>query len=161
MTFPDSDEFKRKFRQGWDSFTGLNFARNFRYHGGMKYYVLWLLNRTPMKGAEIINQISNQTMGWWRPSPGTIYPLLSNLEREGLVKRLPDLRYELTEKGREEIGVKVGQSDLAESINIDKVVSDFESYLSYLEEQQPDLGEFKPRLKLIIQRLKKLSGDVD
>ncbi|HLH85982.1 MAG TPA: PadR family transcriptional regulator [Thermoplasmataceae archaeon] len=157
MPFPDPEDFRRGFSRNW--YSGFNFAKNFRYHGGMRYYVLWLLNRSPMKGADIINEISRQTMGWWKPSPGTIYPLLSNLEKESLIRRLPDLRYELTDRGREEIGAKVKESDLDETWNLERIVSDFESYLSYLEEQTNDVSAYRERLRAVAERLRKIIGE--
>ena len=39
-------------------------------------------------------------MGWWKPSPGSIYPLLSKLEEDKLVVRNEDNRYIITEQGR-------------------------------------------------------------
>lgn len=53
-----------------------------------------------MTGAELIAQIDRMTMGWWRPSPGSIYPLLEQMEQEKLVQKNPDGRYQLTEAGR-------------------------------------------------------------
>jgi DNA-binding PadR family transcriptional regulator len=69
--------------------------------------VLMLLVEKPMHGYEIIQQISERSHGWWRPSPGSVYPTLQLLSDEGLVttdqdngsgKRL----YVLTEEGKAE-----------------------------------------------------------
>ena len=38
-----------------------------------------------MHGYELIQQIAEKSNGTWKPSPGSIYPALSQLEDEGLV----------------------------------------------------------------------------
>lgn len=38
-----------------------------------------------MHGYELIQQITEKSGGTWKPSPGSIYPALSQLEDEGLV----------------------------------------------------------------------------
>ena len=137
--------------------SGFSFAKSFRRHGGMRYFVLWLLGSRPMKGSEIMDEIQKQPMGWWRPSPGTIYPLLGTLEKELLVVRREDLRYELTEKGQEEIGLS--RKNSGDNWSIERIIYDMESYVSYLEEEADDLKEYKPRIEKIVSRLSKLKLD--
>jgi DNA-binding PadR family transcriptional regulator len=69
--------------------------------------VLLLLAERPMHGYEIIQEITERSHGWWKPSPGSVYPTLQLLADEDLVttdqdntsgKRL----YSLTETGRAE-----------------------------------------------------------
>ena len=136
-----------------------NFARNFRRHGGMRYYVLWLLSQKNLRGSEIIETVQRQTMGWWRPSPGTIYPLLNTLLEEGLIKKEEDLRFSLTAKGAEEIGLKPGQSRKvnAEGWDIEKIITEMEGYVSYLEDEQGSLKEYRERIQDISGRLSKLN----
>jgi DNA-binding PadR family transcriptional regulator len=73
--------------------------------GFVRYQVLESLSEKSMSGSEIINEIDNRTEGRWKPSPGSIYPLLAWLQDNGYVKELPVdqngmKRYELTESGR-------------------------------------------------------------
>ena len=73
--------------------------------GYIRYQVLESLGEKPMSGSEIIDEIKNKTNGRWKPSPGSIYPLLAWLQDNGHVKELPTeqggmKRYELTESGR-------------------------------------------------------------
>ena len=49
-----------------------------------------------------MDQVEQQSMGW-RPSPGSVYPLLEELAHEGLISRRPDGRYEVTSKGKESV----------------------------------------------------------
>ncbi len=73
--------------------------------GFIRYHVLESLGEKPMSGSEIMSEVERRTNGRWRPSPGSVYPLLSWLQDNGYVKELPTdqnglKRYELTEKGR-------------------------------------------------------------
>jgi len=73
--------------------------------GFIRYQVLESLSEKPMSGSEIINEIEARTNGRWKPSPGSIYPLLSWLQDNGHVRELPTdqsgmKRYELTESGK-------------------------------------------------------------
>jgi DNA-binding PadR family transcriptional regulator len=73
--------------------------------GYIRYQVLECLSERPMSGSEIINEIEGRTNGRWKPSPGSIYPLLAWLQDNGHIKELPAeqsgmKRYELTESGK-------------------------------------------------------------
>ena len=48
--------------------------------------MLALVAEQPRHGYEIIQEIAERTDGAWRPSPGSVYPTLSQLEDEGLVR---------------------------------------------------------------------------
>jgi DNA-binding PadR family transcriptional regulator len=58
----------------------------------------------PWNGYQIIQEISARTQGVWRPSAGSVYPALQQLEDEGLIQAEAgeDRRrlYTLTEEGR-------------------------------------------------------------
>jgi DNA-binding PadR family transcriptional regulator len=57
----------------------------------------------PAHGYELMRRLEGQAGGRWRPSPGSVYPLLQLLEDEGLVRgRDSEGRkvFELTERGR-------------------------------------------------------------
>ena len=84
-------------------------------HGGLRLYLLKLLDEAPRHGYEVIRLLQDRFMGVYAPSPGTIYPRLARLEEEGLVthdevdgKKV----YRITDKGREEIESRL--DDLAE-----------------------------------------------
>ena len=73
--------------------------------GFIRCQVLESLSEKPMSGSELINEIESRTNGRWKPSPGSIYPLLAWLQDNGHVKELPMdqsgmKRYELTESGK-------------------------------------------------------------
>jgi len=71
--------------------------------GDVRIAILHLLADKPMHGYQIMQEISDRTDGLWRPSPGSVYPTLQQLEDEGLVKaEQSDGKniFELTEDGR-------------------------------------------------------------
>lgn len=53
--------------------------------GDIRLAVLALVAERPRHGYEIIQEIAERSGGAWRPSPGSVYPTLSQLEDEGLV----------------------------------------------------------------------------
>ncbi|MBS7621490.1 PadR family transcriptional regulator [Candidatus Bathyarchaeota archaeon] len=74
--------------------------------GFLRYQVLELLNEKAMSGSEIMNEIEKRTNGCWKPSPGSVYPLLAWLQDNGYVREVPAeesgvKRYTLTDKGRQ------------------------------------------------------------
>jgi DNA-binding PadR family transcriptional regulator len=53
--------------------------------GDVRAAVLVLLAEQPMHGYQLIQEIAERSGGVWHPSPGSIYPVLQQLEDEGLV----------------------------------------------------------------------------
>jgi len=73
--------------------------------GFLKYSVLKLLDEKPRSGSEIMNEIESKTEGRWKPSPGSIYPLLAWLQDKGYTTEAPNQepgmkRYTLTDEGK-------------------------------------------------------------
>jgi len=73
--------------------------------GFLRYQVLKLLDQKTMSGSELMSEIEKQTEGRWRPSPGSIYPLLSWLQDKGYIKEADGQeagvkRYALTDSGK-------------------------------------------------------------
>ena len=56
-----------------------------RHRGHVRVAVLTLLSEEPMHGYQLMQAVAERTDGAWRPSPGAVYPTLSQLEDEGLV----------------------------------------------------------------------------
>ncbi len=74
--------------------------------GLLRYLSLKLIHREPMSGSEIMESMEEYTD--WRPSPGSIYPMLARLQENGLIEPYsdadPDLkRFKITEKGITEL----------------------------------------------------------
>jgi DNA-binding PadR family transcriptional regulator len=73
--------------------------------GDVRAAALALLAEEAMNGYQIIQQISERSGGLWRPSPGSVYPALAQLEDENLVVLQATAgerrSYALTDAGRE------------------------------------------------------------
>ena len=54
--------------------------------GDVRAAALALLAEQPMNGYQIIQEIGERSGGVWRPSPGSVYPALQQLEDEGLIR---------------------------------------------------------------------------
>ena len=70
--------------------------------GFLKSYILLILRNGPLHGYSIIQKIKEKT-GFWAPSPGTIYPTLHTMVKNGLIKETGKgerrKKYMLTKKG--------------------------------------------------------------
>ena len=54
--------------------------------GDVRAAVLVLLAEKPLNGYQIMQELAQRSQGLWRPSPGSVYPALQQLEDEGLVQ---------------------------------------------------------------------------
>ena len=71
--------------------------------GILRHVVMLILKKGPLSGVEIMDEIESFTD--WRPSPGSVYPLLAHLQEERLIEPYPDedpsfKSFSLTEKGK-------------------------------------------------------------
>jgi len=73
--------------------------------GDVRSAILDVLAVEPMNGYQIIQQIAERSGGAWKPSPGSVYPTVQQLEDEGLVEGIaePSGRrvLQLTDAGRQ------------------------------------------------------------
>ena len=53
--------------------------------GDVRAAALLLLSEQPQHGYQLIQEIGERSDGAWKPSPGSIYPVLQQLEDEGLI----------------------------------------------------------------------------
>jgi DNA-binding PadR family transcriptional regulator len=71
--------------------------------GDVRAALLVLLDEEPRNGYGLMQELENRTDGVWRPSPGSVYPALAQLEDEGLVRAIEvegRKLFELTDAGR-------------------------------------------------------------
>ena len=71
--------------------------------GDVRAAILSVLSDQPRNGYQVIQEIAERTGGAWKPSPGSIYPTLQQLEDEGLVEQTTEggrKAYALTDDGR-------------------------------------------------------------
>ncbi len=72
--------------------------------GDVRAAILALLQEGPRNGYQIMSEIAERSGGAWRPSPGAVYPALSQLADEGLIedeKSGGRRVFSLTDAGRE------------------------------------------------------------
>jgi len=101
--------------------------------GDVRAAILALLSEEARNGYQVIQEIQERTNGLWKPSPGAVYPALSVLTDEGLVREIEldgKRAFELTDEGRAHVaendpgkpweavveGVPAGELDLHEQI---------------------------------------------
>ena len=53
--------------------------------GDLKFVILRLISERPMHGYEVMKALEEESKGYYRPSPGSVYPTLQMLEDEGYV----------------------------------------------------------------------------
>src|SRR5688572_15232683 len=81
--------------------------------GDVRAAALLMLAEQPMHGYQLMQAIAERSGGRWTPSPGAIYPTISQLEDEGLVTVTADAGRKLvalTDAGREHIEAARGTS---------------------------------------------------
>ena len=74
--------------------------------GDVRVALLLLLAEEPRNGYQLMQAIEERSDGRWRPSPGSVYPTLAQLEDEGLIRaaeRDGTKLFELTDAGREHV----------------------------------------------------------
>src|SRR3954469_10227879 len=85
--------------RGWHGRGG----RGRRGRGNVRAAVLALLAEEPRHGYSIMNELGERSGGLWRPSPGSVYPVLQQLQDEGLVTSTDQNGrkvFDLTDEGR-------------------------------------------------------------
>jgi DNA-binding PadR family transcriptional regulator len=77
--------------------------------GDIRTAALLLLAEEPRNGYQIMQEVQERSDGVWRPSPGSVYPALQQLEDEGLIRSSEGSGgtgkvFELTDAGRAQVG---------------------------------------------------------
>ena len=71
-------------------------------HGDLRTLVLALIGEKPRHGYDLIRAVEERFAGAYAPSPGAVYPLLTMLEEEDLIRATPEgakKLYSLTPEG--------------------------------------------------------------
>jgi DNA-binding PadR family transcriptional regulator len=114
-------------------FGGPRFARGPRVRrGDVRAAALSLLAEGPRNGYQIIQEISERTDGVWRPSPGSVYPALQQLEDEGLI------RAETSESGRKAFGLTDEGQAYAES-HADELSASWDAVTGSVDDAEVEL----------------------
>ena len=98
--------------------------------GDVRAALLLLLEGGAQNGYQLIQEIERRTDGFWKPSPGSVYPALQQLEDEELVHAVEfegKRAYELTEGGRNYVDAnreELGDPFAAATGDVDENVMD-------------------------------------
>jgi DNA-binding PadR family transcriptional regulator len=72
---------------GWGYQGGARFGPGRKARrGDIRTAALLLLAEEPRNGYQIMQEVEQRSDGVWRPSPGSVYPALAQLEDEGLIR---------------------------------------------------------------------------
>jgi DNA-binding PadR family transcriptional regulator len=80
--------------------------------GDVRLALLRLLAEEPRNGYQLIQAIEERSEGLWRPSPGSVYPTLAQLEDEGLISSVEAegaRRFEITDAGRQHLDTRADE----------------------------------------------------
>ena len=126
---------------------------------GLRPWILRILQRSPKNGAEIMDEIENMSQGWWRPSPGSIYPMLEEMTQDGLVEKREDGRYQLTSKAKDEDYWPFG-THFTTPRSVDTMLSEISGYISYFEDltksDRAKLATYSEKIRTLTERLQAL-----
>ncbi len=138
------------------------FAMTRRRKRGLPHMVMYLLSSSPMNGVELMDGVQSITRGWWRPTPGSIYPLMKEMMSQGLVRKLDDGRFELTDKGRYEAGGPFGPATEGPTAMGD-AVEQAHSALSFVQDLKRagrgDITAHREKLREIKNQISELLGE--
>ena len=134
-----------------------------------------MLRSRPLSGYEILKELSRLSAGRYVPSPGTLYPLLSYLESEGLITarevyvgRRRKKIYELTPRGEEELAKLLDEEEfrgLVQMLESGAAASDLlaaiRDELVYIDEVFDEVeGRDEALLEEVLTLLKRLEEKV-
>jgi len=93
--------------------------------GVLRLAALKMLSESSLSGTDLASQIRRATDGEWTPGPGSIYLILKELLKKGLITELPKRegnvrRYIISGKGKEELTrlSKETESDVARQLRL-------------------------------------------
>jgi DNA-binding PadR family transcriptional regulator len=127
---------------------------------GLRMAIVTMLASSPKNGVELMDEIERMTQGWWRPSPGSVYPVLEQLTKDGMVKKRDDGRYELTAKASDELEGSFGHAFGRRERSVDEMFDEVSGLVSYMEElvkSDPEkLKEYREELRALAERISKM-----
>jgi DNA-binding PadR family transcriptional regulator len=113
--------------------------------GYIRIATLILLSKKPHHGYEIMKEIKERTRGFWKPTPGGMYPILKDLQESGYIQG--EWETKTRRKKRIYIITESGRTVLKRALSKEKQLADtmrnlFEEYLKGVLEvdTQPDLA---------------------
>ncbi len=128
---------------------------------GLKYIVLILLMKKKLTGAEIIETINRMTMGFFSPSPGSVYPLLKMMLKSGYitVEKIDGKKvYSISKEGKEFIESILPPFNMFNRFDergknyVEDSINEIENHIQFLTETKLNTSD-KARIKKLIKEL--------
>ncbi len=105
-----------------------------------------------------MDDVERFSRGFWRPSPGSVYPLLDEMAQEGTIRRGADGKYALTAPTG--TGHTWGPGRFGPR-TVDEAVAELRGLVSYLEDlrssRADDFGKAASAMKDVADRLSRMS----
>ena len=99
--------------------------------GLLRLLILDITSKSPVSGAEIIKNITVISSSMWTPSPGSIYPILKNLQKNEYITEIYSTdtnqkKYGATKKGKSILSIEKGKlkKDWINNIYYIKIMSE-------------------------------------
>jgi len=125
-----------------------------KQRGRLRSMILWLLYQSPKRGIDIIDDVYKMTWGFWKPSPGSVYPLLSKMEEDGVIRKIDGERYTITDKGIKEIEEIL---PLKHRSSIDDAVEELEGLSAFFGEvDKTQLSQYKERIEKALRKIEEV-----
>jgi len=125
-----------------------------RQKGRLRLMILWLLYQSPRRGIDIIDDIYKMTWGWWRPSPGSVYPLLNKMVEDGVVVKGEEDKYVITQKGIKELE---SIFPLNRRSNIEDAIEELEGLANFFNEApREQVIQYKERIMSALNKIRKV-----
>jgi len=125
-----------------------------KQRGRLRSIILWLLYQSPKRGIDIIDDVYKMTWGFWKPSPGSVYPLLSKMEEDGVIRKIDGERYTITDKGIKEIEEIL---PLKHRSSIDDAVEELEGLSTFFGEvDKTQLSRYKERIEKALRKIEEV-----
>jgi DNA-binding PadR family transcriptional regulator len=124
---------------------------------GLRNWIVAIVRRRPRNGAELMDDMEFMTHGWWRPSPGSVYPLLEEMVKEGTLRRRDDGRYELVD-ARDPFGWDWPRPRAARTPQeVARELNGLAAFLEDLKRSEPSAtASIQGELDEIVERLRRL-----
>ncbi len=128
---------------------------------GLRNMVVYLLSSSPKNGVELMDGVESITRGWWRPTAGSIYPLLEKMVEEGTIQKRADGRYELTAGARREVSASFGPR-FRRPQTVDEMVNEMHGFVSYMEDvKRSSRNGLEPEMSRLRGLAKRLSDLIE
>ncbi len=124
--------------------------------GFLRAAIICVLEKKPLNGYRIIKNVKELT-GFWTPSPGSVYPLLKAMRKEGIIEKCENGAYVLTKKGKKLAKkLKITREHIRNSfIDLISIACEMEKSVIEKEMRKREIA-----LKALDEKIKKMLGAI-